>query len=249
MGTDSSPDLSQFPTDWSLVFQAHGGSAEQAASAQVALMDRYSAVVHRYLRIALDDRHAADELEQEFAVRFLRGDFHRANPELGRFRDFVKRSLHNLMIDYRRRNSARPRPLGDHLPEPVDTLSGDRDFNRRFTAAWRSELLSRAWDALARFQERTGQPYHTLLRYRTEHPELHSNELAEQLAATLGRPLSPGAFRMSLQRARDRFVEFLLEEVARTRATPSPADLEEELAELGLLEYCRPHLKRGGGRT
>src|SRR5258708_39760327 len=108
-------------------------------------MDRYAGAVHRYLVSALGDRDAADELDQEFAVRFLRGDFHRANPSRGRFRAFVKRSLRNLMIDYRRRCMPRPRPLGDDLPEPTDTLTGDADFVRRFTATWRSQVLSRAW--------------------------------------------------------------------------------------------------------
>ncbi len=245
MGTDSSPDLSQLATDWALVFQAHGDSPEAAASAQVDLMNRYAGAVHRYLVSALGDRDAADELDQEFAVRFLRGDFHRANPSRGRFRDFVKRSLRNLMIDYRRRSATRPRTLGDDLPEPIDSLTGDMDFDHRFTASWRSELLSRSWDTLRRFQERTGQPYHTALRLRSEHPELSSAELASQLSPLLDRPLSPGALRMLLQRSRERFVGFLLDEVASTQMSPPTLEeLESELAELGLLEYCRPHLKR-----
>lgn len=246
VGTDSAFELNQVTTDWSLVFEAHGESPERAASAQVDLMDRYTGVIRRYLVTVLDDRDAVDELEQEFAVRFLRGDFHRANPARGRFRDFVKRSLRNLMIDYRRRSATRPRPLGDDLPEPIDALTGDRDFDRRFTSTWRAELLARAWDSLYQFQTRTGQPYHTLLRMRTEHPELRSAELALQLSHSLGRTISAGAFRMLLQRSRDRFVELLLEEVARTQASPTAVELEEELGELGLLEYCRPYLRRSG---
>ncbi len=243
MGTDSSPDLNQLATDWSLVFQAHGDSPEQVASAQVDLMGRYAGAIHRYLVSALGDRHAVDELDQEFALRFLRGDFHRADPARGRFRDFVKRSLRNLMIDYRRRGSTRPRPMGDNLPDVVDTLTGDMDFDRRFTASWRSELLSRSWEALARFQERTGQPYYGTLRFRSENPELHSPEIAVQLSTTLGRTISAGALRMLLQRSRDRFIECLVEEVSRTQTSPTIKELEEELAELGLLEYCRHHLK------
>src|SRR5258708_40046852 len=106
-------------------------------------MDRYAGAVHRYLVSALGDRDAADELDQEFALRFLRGDFHRANPSRGRFRDFVKRSLRNLMIDYRRRCMTRPRPLGDDLPQPIDRLTGHAALDRPFTASWRSQVLSR----------------------------------------------------------------------------------------------------------
>jgi hypothetical protein len=52
---------------------------------------------------------------------------------------------------------------------------------------------------------------------------------------------------MLLQRSRDGFVEFLLEEVARTQTSPTAEELEEELGELGLLEYCRPHLRAKRG--
>jgi RNA polymerase sigma-70 factor (ECF subfamily) len=246
VGTDSDPYLSQLSTEWSLIFLAHGGSPEEAASAQAELMGRYAGAVHRYLLGALHDSDAASELNQEFALRFLRGDFHRADPARGRFRDFVKRSLRNLMIDHRRRSSARPRPMGDDLPEPIDRLTGDEDFDRRFTTSWRSELLDRAWGALARLEERSGQPYHTVLRMKVENPEMHSPELAEQLSAPLGRTISAGGLRMLLQRSRDRFVEFLLEEVNGSLMSPTEEELEQELIDLGLMVYCRPVLKRHG---
>jgi RNA polymerase sigma-70 factor (ECF subfamily) len=240
------PQLSQLSTEWTLVFQAHQGSPEQVASAQVELMGRYAGAVHRYLLAALRDPEAASDLDQEFALRFLRGDFHRADPSRGRFRDFVRRALRNLMIDYRRRRSARPRPLGDDLPEPVDPRADDRDFDRRFLTSWRSELMARAWQSLARLEKETGQPYHTVLTLRVEHPELHSKELAERLSEILGRTINPGGLRMALQRSRTRFVEFLLEEVAATLQAPTSKELEEELSDLKLLEYCRPILKRRG---
>ena len=246
MGT-SSLDLNQVSTEWSLIMQAHGSkSPEEAASAQIELMGRYAGAVHRYLLSALGDPDAAAELDQEFAVRFLRGDFHRADPTRGRFRDFVKRSLRNLMIDARRRRVKRPRPMGDHLPEPLDTLTGDKDFDRRFLASWRAELLARAWESLAQFEERTGHPYYTALRLRTDQPDLHSPELADQLSLTLGRPISSSNLRMLLQRSRDRFIEFLLDEVTRSQIAPTATDLEQELVDLGLLEYCQPYLKRRG---
>jgi RNA polymerase sigma-70 factor (ECF subfamily) len=47
-----------------------------------------------------------------------------------------------------------------------------------------------------------------------------------------------------LHRARDRFAELLFDEVSQTLDNPSRNDLEEELAELRLLEYCRPALQR-----
>jgi RNA polymerase sigma-70 factor (ECF subfamily) len=238
------PHLSQLTTEWSLIFQSHCGTPEQVAAAQAELMGRYAGAVHRYLLAALHDPHAASDLSQEFALRFLRGDFHRADPARGRFRDFVKRALRNLIIDDRRRRRARP--ASDALPEPADPVEADREFDRHFLASWRSDLMARAWDALERLQEQTGQPYHAVLRLRVEQPEWHSPELAERLSTTLGRTVTAGGVRMALQRSRDRFVGFLLEEVTASLHSPTPEELEEELLALDLLEYCRPALRRQG---
>jgi hypothetical protein len=134
--------------------------------------------------------------------------------------------------------------MGDDLPEPA--APEEDDFDRRFLASWRSELMSRAWAALARLQERTDQPYHTVLRLRVEHPEMRSPEMAERMSTALGRPISAGGLRMALQRSRDRFVGFLLEEVAGTLTAPGRGELEQELIDLNLLEYCGPALKRLG---
>src|SRR5215203_2165404 len=105
--------LSQISTQWTMIIQAHRGTPEQVSAAQAQLMDRYAGAVHRYLLGALRDPDAAAELGQEFALRFLQGGFHRADPARGRFRDFVKRALRNLMVDYERGRRSRPIPLSE----------------------------------------------------------------------------------------------------------------------------------------
>ena len=242
---DRDPRLTEISTQWTLVFQAHQGTPEQVAAAQVELMARYAGAVHRYLLAALRDPEAAEDLNQEFAVRFLRGDFHRADPARGRFRDFLRRALRNLMTDFHRRKNVRPRPMGDYLPEPAD-LADEVDFDRQFLASWRAEMMSRAWQGLAKLQAKTGQPYHAVLKLRVEHPDLSSAQLAERLSASLGRPIQAGGMRMALQRARDRFVEFLVEEVSGGLADPSPDQVEQELIDLGLHKYCKPAIRRRG---
>src|SRR5437879_1637637 len=97
------PRLSHISTLWTLVEQAHRGPADAIGPAQRLLLERYAAVVHRYLGGALRDADAADELFQEFCLRFLRGDFRRADPQRGRFRDFLRTALVNLVVDYHRR--------------------------------------------------------------------------------------------------------------------------------------------------
>ena len=59
----------------------------------------------------------------------------------------------------------------------------------------------------------------------------------------LGRPVSPGAFRQALQRARREFALRLIAEVRASLEKPTGQSLEQELADLELLEYCRPYLK------
>ena len=51
------------------------GDRQAASDAQLRLLLDYSGAVSRYLLGALRDNEAADELAQEFAVRFIRGDF------------------------------------------------------------------------------------------------------------------------------------------------------------------------------
>src|SRR5271165_1024348 len=103
-------NLNHISTIWSMVRKAHGvpGAANPALE---ALLERYSGAVYRYLLGALRDPHAADDLSQEFSLRFVRGDFRNADPQRGRFRDLVKTVLFHLIVDYQRRQKAGPRAL------------------------------------------------------------------------------------------------------------------------------------------
>src|SRR5262249_12689388 len=97
------------------------------------------------------------------------------------------------------------------------------------------------------YERATRQPLHTVLRYRTEHPELQAPEIAEQLAGRLGKAITSAWVRKRLYLAREKFRELLLEEVAQTLHRPTTEELELELLELGLLDYCRIALQRRAG--
>jgi RNA polymerase sigma factor (sigma-70 family) len=237
------PRLSQMSTQWAVVFQAHSGTPDEASKAATQLMCRYAGAVHRYLLKALKNPDAASELDQEFAVRFLRGDFRHCDPNRGRFRDYVKRAVQNLINDYYRRK--RPNvSLNSRFSEPAVEDSGLAQFENQFLESWRNDLLDRAWNALSELERSSRQPYFTVLRSRVEHPDLKSNELAQQLSAALGRPLTAGAVRQALQRSRQKYVDYLVEEVLGSLDHPTHDALEEELSDLKLLDQCRPYLKR-----
>jgi RNA polymerase sigma-70 factor (ECF subfamily) len=236
------PRLSHLTTQWTLVFQTQSGTPEQVHRATSQLMCRYAGAVHRYLLKALRDPEAAEELDQEFAVRFLRGDFRKGDPSKGRFRDYVKRAVQNLMKDYYRRK--RPvRSLDSSVEEPAVRDEGLAQFDRQFLVSWRNDLLDRAWGALEEQERMTGHPYHTILRLRVDQPELNSTECSQQLSRTLGRPLTAGAFRQALQRARRQYAAHLIAEVEASLHDPTPEAVEEELADLELLDYCKPYVK------
>jgi RNA polymerase sigma-70 factor (ECF subfamily) len=245
--------LSEISTAWTVLHRAHGagpspGPQSAQAEAQGRLLQRYGAAIYRYLLAATRSRDAADELFQEFALRFVRGDFHRADERRGRFRDFLKTALFHLIVDTQR-GRKKPMPLPDRTGrvEPFvesPPLLEEEEADRRFLAVWRGELLARAWDSLALHERETGQPTHTVLRLRTEHPQLRSPEMAERLTSSLGRPVSAVWVRKKLVLAREKFTDALLEAVAQSLAEPTHEALEQELIDLGLVDHCRAALAR-----
>ena len=63
------------------------------------------------------------------------------------------------------------------------------------------------------------------------------------MTARSGRSLTAEGVRQTIRRARERFALFLVKEVEKSLADPSADAVAQELAELGLLEYCRPALE------
>jgi RNA polymerase sigma-70 factor (ECF subfamily) len=236
--------LSGIKTHWTTLFLAHqSGDAKIAAQEQLLL--RYYGAVYRYLLGIVREPAAAEELTQDFAVRFLRGDFRRADPGRGRFRDFLKTALRHLAQDYWRKTDKALSPLPSDSSGGVPGADPDWEaLDQPFLDKWREELLARAWEALEELQSKTGQPYYTALRSKTEQPEVRSAQLAEQLSATLGKPYTENGVRQLLYRARHHFADLLVAEVARSLESEEPAELEQELIELDLLCYCQSALER-----
>jgi DNA-directed RNA polymerase specialized sigma24 family protein len=241
---DADPRLSQLQTLWTVICRAHGdGPIDEVRAAQQQLMTRYSKVVQRYLLGALRDADAADELMQEFALRFVRGDLRGADRQRGRFRDFLKGTLFHLISDFHRKKKRQPLPL-DGASDPAVDESTDSETDRQFLESWRAELLEQAWKSLAALQQETSQPFHTVLQFRAANPEMRSPEMAERLSAVLAREVNAAWVRQTLHRARERFATFLLEEVRATLDEPTLAQLEDELVILGLHSYCQPVLEQ-----
>jgi RNA polymerase sigma factor (sigma-70 family) len=233
--------LSKISTAWEMLHSAHTGSPSEAAAAQGILLGRYGGAVRRYLARALGDPTAVDDLTQEFALSLVRGDFRHADPHRGRFRDYVKAVLFHLVSKYRRGKQRQPVPVAEDNPELAALTSPVVDPDREFVESWREAMLSRAWEALAGTQPEM----FSVLHLRATHPKLPSGQMAEQLSRQLGKPLTAAGVRQTLRRARARFVDLLVEEVAHSLGSSSPQRVEQELRDLNLFVYCQPVLNPG----
>jgi RNA polymerase sigma factor (sigma-70 family) len=236
-------NLADTSTLWSLVTQANHGPEDAAQRAREILLERYKGTVHRYLLGALRDANAADDLAQEFFLRFVRGDLRNAHPEKGRFRDLIKTTLFHLIVDYQRRQKKQPQPLPADDCGPAGAATDTLTSDEQFLESWRQQLLSRAWKAL---HERDAT-YYTVLKMRAENNELSSAQMAERLSGELGHAVSADWVRTRLKRARDQFADLLLEELAHSMDNPTRERLEEELADSRLLMYCQDALTRWNG--
>src|SRR5262245_60445152 len=204
--------LDLISTRWTLLEKAHDGQDDAARAARAHLLERYGGAARRYLLGAIRDDDAADDLFQEFAYRFLHGDFKNANPDRGRFRDFLKGVLSHLASDFRHRQFRRMPNLPQEFPEPAAPTEPQLD--QLFLESWRDDLLNRTWTSLSDAEKRTSQPFHTVLRFRADHPELRSPELADQLSRQLAKPITAANVRQLLHRAREAFAELLRQHVA-----------------------------------
>ena len=233
---DTGGRLSRISTVWTELARAHAPGTG-ANAAQTAALLRYHRAVYRYLCGAVRDENVAEELAQEFALKFIRGDFRGADPARGRFRDYVRTALSRLVTDYHRSRQAAPQALVADVAAPAAPVPEDGDF----LGEWRAELLDRTWEALGE----ANPAYKAALLLKVREPDLSSAEAAERLSAELGRPLTADWVRKAVQRAHEKFADLLVDEVTRSLGEAvGPELVSAELTDLNLLPYCRTAFDR-----
>jgi RNA polymerase sigma-70 factor (ECF subfamily) len=244
--SDLDAHLSRIATMWTLVRQAHEDEPSAARQAQAKMLERYGGAIRRYLQGVLRDPDAADELFQEFALKFLHGSMRGADPGRGRFRDFVKGVLFHMMADHHRRRGKQGHALPEDHPDLAVSPPSLLDVDRDFLTSWRDDLLARTWSALQAWQEESKQPFFTILRFRADHPDMPSPQMAQELNGILGKTVTAANVRQLLHRSREKFADLLLDDVVHSLEAPTADQVEQELIQLNLLEYCRPALERRG---
>jgi DNA-directed RNA polymerase specialized sigma24 family protein len=189
-----------------------------------------------------------DECEQECWTRLLEGRFQPfvdRGPEgsQGRpaFRPYLQRILTNLVQDHWRRSRRAPAELGDFDPEAPEPASEES------RSLYVQHLLDSLLTRIAAHDARTGRAYSRVLMAKRDHPESSLEELARLLSVP-GQTRLEGWVATTLYRARNHLCELLRQRIAEelrpltaSRAAghlPTEAEVDEELAELGLLRFC-----------
>jgi len=222
----SGDNLTDLETSWTTIRNAHcPGPVGQQAMRE--LIGRYHDAVERYLQLKLRDRNLADEVFQEFWTKLLTHKLAGADNNKGRFRDYLRTVLHRLIIDHFRTRKLQPLPPGDLL----DPASPDADYDR----VWREAVIKRVWSRLDTYELNTPKNrYATVLHLRVSNAKASIDELAIQLGEQNGSKVTPEAFRKTLQRARAKFLELLVQELRETIHPAEPEDIEAEIFDLGL---------------
>ncbi len=228
----------QFPTThWSQVVAAGNASAPESRAALAALCAAYWYPLYAFVRRRGHDSHSAEDLVQGFFTLLLEKDgLTSVDRAKGRFRSFLIAACSHFLanrLDYERtlkRGRGRvPVPI-DRLQaesrygrEPVDDVTPDRLFERR----WATTLLDNVLARLETEMRTAGKGR----QFELLQPTLlgRSEKLSySQIAAALG--CTEGAARGATHRLRARYRALLREEVARTIDDPSTVD--EEIRDL-----------------
>jgi RNA polymerase sigma factor (sigma-70 family) len=233
--------LEAISTRWTLFRQAHGEVAASTAEARNALVLRYLPAIRRYVGAIVQNNQEADDVAQDVVVRLLSGDFAGADPDRGRFRDLLKVVIRNMVRNRWNRQKTRRAAHVD-----VANVAAEDTDEERWTAEWRQSVLELAWHALQQYERtHSGSVAFTVMELRAGRPDDSSEQLAARLSEKLGQPVRADAVRQRLRRARLQFADLLLAEVARGLRDPTAEQIEDELAELGLLDTFRELLPEG----
>ena len=144
----------------------------------VKVLLRYGTAIQQYLNALLTDSHVAEEVSQTFLLSVLQRGFPEADPNRGRFRDYLKICVRNAALDYLRQE--RPMVHGDLTW--LET-SGQTD-DHGWLDQWRACLLERTWRALEHYEQQSrGSLAFTVLQIVGSHPDdvAHMRRTADRL--------------------------------------------------------------------
>lgn len=214
-------------TRWSVVLAATGGDSTRARDALQELCQTYWYPLYAFVRRLGKSPHDAEDLVQSFFGRSLEKNyFDAADQTKGRFRSFLLVALKRFLANEwdklrtRKRGGAQPLVALDALTaeqryalEPVDRLSADKLFERR----WALTLLEKVLERLRGEQASLGRGA-TFDELKDCLTSKDRGTAYAELAKRLG--MTEGAVKVAVHRLRGRYRELLEEEIAHTVASP-----------------------------
>jgi RNA polymerase sigma factor (sigma-70 family) len=219
-------------THWSVVLAAKNGETPHANEALEQLCRTYWPPLYSFIRREGHDEAEAEDLTQEFFLKLIERDYlqHLRHRE-GRFRSFMLTLLKHFLMEQRGRARAQKRGGGKvfvplepnnedgYLNEPVDNLSPDQVFERR----WAQRVFQVALNRLRGEYHTSGRgAFYDLIK------DVQPRETNAPSYAEIGAKfeMTEAAVKSAVQRLRQRHREILREEIAHTVAKPEEIDAE-----------------------
>ncbi len=224
-------------THWSVVLTAAGNDTTQAQEALSCLCETYWYPLYAYARRRGHGPEDAQDLTQEFFARLLEKHWlARADREKGKFRSFLLMAMKRFLANewdkaqsLKRGGQIRFVPFQfdtaetRYTREPADASTPEQVFEKQ----WALTLLQSVLQRLRADYEHDGKGK----LFEALEPCLIGSRATQpygELASTLG--MTEGAVRMAVSRLRERYRQYLKDEIAKTVATP--AEVDEELRHL-----------------
>lgn len=223
-------------THWSVVLAARDGEPDTVRKALEELARAYWPPLYAFIRRSGFREAEAQDLTQEFFLRLIEREMlQRLRHQKGKFRSFLLTLLKHFLQEQYGRSKAQKRGgrvafvsleeinESGFLGEPVDHLSPDQIFDRRWAQALFQEALRRL--RLEYVGLGKGDLFDCLKDFQPREPCAPSYaQIGEQFGMT------EAAVKSAVQRMRQRHRELLREEVARTVVRAD--EIEEELRHL-----------------
>jgi RNA polymerase sigma factor (sigma-70 family) len=238
-GTIQEGDAAFATTHWSIVLEAQSESPA-AEEALEKLCRTYWRPIYSFLRRQGVAREEAEDLTQGFFALLLeRRDLDSVRKERGRLRAYLLTSLKHFIADRQRRDMAIKRGKRQRLipleelrvneqfdpafARPLDTLSADQLYERRWACILMEQVLARLRDEYR--ATGNGALFDWLKQLLPDEVEATTRG---EVAARLG--MTDNAFRQAFHRFRHRYQILLREEIGHTVADPT--EIEDELRHL-----------------
>jgi RNA polymerase sigma-70 factor (ECF subfamily) len=229
----------RFPdTMWFMVKGAANHSSPQAQQALESLCRAYWEPIYAFIRRTGKSPHDTEDLTQRFFMHLLEDNrLQHAEPEKGRFRSFLQRSIKNFLVDDWRCKPSLERRSGGLLEidaergetcyrhEPTDNLDPEMIFER----VWARKVMDLAMARLKSEYVLAGTTglFDYLQSFLPDNTPICSRaEAAERLGMT------GTALDVAFHRLKRRYKELLRKEIAETLERPAKQEVEDELTAL-----------------